>query len=251
MKVSLITATYNSIDTLHECIESVASQDYKDVEHLIIDGQSTDGTLEYVQNRSNELPNLRVLSGPDSGIYDALNKGVAACRGDVIGFVHSDDYLAHPDILSKIIEKFNNPEVSGVYGDLQYVQKGTPEKVVRYWKSRAFKQNLLRRGWMPPHPTLFLGNDVYQKHGNFDLAYRIAADYDFMLRVFNDPNLQFVYLPEVITKMRLGGASNGSLNNILLKSKEDLRAMRSNNLPMPIMALFWKNLSKLTQFIQR
>lgn len=251
MKISLITATYNSLDTIPMCIESVASQDYKNIEHLIIDGESTDGTLEYVRKKSDELSTLRVLSGPDSGIYDALNKGISACCGDVIGFVHSDDFLACPDVLSKIVKSFNSPAVSGVYGDLQYVRKDNPGKVVRYWKSNTFKSRLLHRGWMPPHPTLFLKNGVYRKHGKFDLAYKIAADYAFMLRVFKDHDLRFVYLPEVIIKMRLGGASNRSLKNILLKSKEDLRAMRSNNLPMPLIALLWKNLSKLSQFSNR
>ena len=248
MKISLITATFNSADTLQSCFESVASQDYKAVEHIVVDGASKDHTIQVIEDTAKSQPGFRFVSEPDKGIYDALNKGIAMATGEVIGFLHSDDLLAAPDILTKIAQKFNEKGVDGVYADLQYVNKERPDKVIRHWRSCPFSPRLLNQGWMPPHPTFFLRKEVYQKHGGFDLTYKIAADYDFMLRVLKDAGYRFSYLPEVVTKMRVGGASNRSIRNILQKSREDLRAMRVHGLRSPITALAWKNLSKLPQF---
>ncbi|EAR14647.1 glycosyltransferase family 2 protein [Robiginitalea biformata] len=251
MTLTLITATYNSVKTLKSCLDSVAAQDYKDYEHLMIDGASTDGTLEFLEGYRESHPHLRVISEPDAGIYDALNKGVSNARGNIVGFVHSDDMLADSGVLNRIIKCFNNGNPDGVYGDLEYVRQEDPDRVVRHWKSAPLNRDLLQKGWMPPHPTLFLKKSVYDKHGAFDLSYQIAADYDFMLRIFQDTEYAFTYLPGVITKMRVGGASNRSLKNILQKSREDLRAMRANQIAMPFLALGYKNLSKLPQFFRK
>ena len=248
MHLTLITATYNSAKTLTDTMDSVLGQDYGDLEYLLIDGNSSDNSVELIQKRQEQDPRIRFISEPDKGIYDALNKGVELARGDVIGFVHSDDFLASPDILSAIMDRFKVEEADGVYGDLQYI---TPSrKVLRNWKSDTYHRKKLQHGWMPAHPTLFLKKEVYQKHGLFDLNYRIAADYDFMLRILKDDSLKFCYLPRVVTKMRTGGASNRSLKNLWQKSKEDYRAIKGNKLPQPLRVLLAKNFTKLPQFLQ-
>jgi len=247
MKISIITATYNSAQRILSALNSISTQTYMNIELVVIDGASKDNTIAKIKETFNG--DLKIISEKDNGIYDALNKGIAAATGDVIGFVHSDDFLASKEILSKIAFIFQNEKVDGVYGDLQYVNKEDTSKVIRYWKSEAFKPGLLKKGWMPAHPTLFLKKEVYEKHGLFNLNYNIAADYDLMLRIFSDPTLKFKYLPEVITKMRVGGASNRSLKNIKLKSQEDFKALRANGIKNPLKVLAYKNFSKLGQFV--
>lgn len=247
MKISIITATYNSEQSIISALKSISAQTYNNVELVIIDGASKDNTVSKIKETF--TGNLKLISEKDNGIYDALNKGIKAATGNFIGFVHSDDFLASKESLSKIAGIFQEENVDGVYGDLQYVNKEETSKVIRYWKSEAFKPELLKKGWMPAHPTLFLKKEVYEKHGLFNLDYNIAADYDLMLRIFNDPTLKFKYMPEVITKMRVGGASNRSLKNIKLKSQEDLMALRSNGIKNPLKVLAYKNFSKLGQFI--
>lgn len=250
MKITIITATYNSADTLQSCMQSVAEQNYEDLEYVIVDGGSKDDTVSLIKEYQNQFANLQWISEPDKGIYDALNKGIAMASGDVIGFVHSDDFLADPTIISQIMAEFKNEHVQGVYGDLHYIDKLNESKVIRTWKSCAFKPKLLQQGWMPPHPTLFLKKEVYKKYKGFDLGYKIAADYDFMLKVLQDPELRFSYLPKVITKMRVGGASNRSIKNIIAKSKEDYSAIKKNKLAYPIWVLCAKNISKIPQFLK-
>ena len=250
MKISIITATYNSQVTLSSCMTSVLQQSYQNIEYVIVDGNSTDETLELVKQHQLQFPQIefKILSEPDSGIYDALNKGVQLATGEVIGFVHSDDILADNQIISKLANQFDKENVDGVYGDLQYVDKNNIGKIIRYWKSNDFNSSLLKKGWMPAHPTLFLKKEVYEKYGEFSLSFKISADYDFMLRILKDDSLKFTYLPNVITKMREGGASNRSVKNIIQKTKEDYRAARSNNIGGWYL-IFLKNISKVRQFI--
>ncbi|MCC8358444.1 glycosyltransferase family 2 protein [Salinimicrobium sediminilitoris] len=248
MKVSIITATYNSEASIASALRSIEEQDHQNIEVLLIDGKSKDNTIEVAKKAFSG--GLKIISEKDRGIYDALNKGIFHATGDIVGFVHSDDLLASPTTISDIVKAFEE-KVDGVYGDLQYVKKEDPSKVVRYWKSQPFRSQLLSNGWMPAHPSLFLKKEVYKKHGFFDLDYNIAADYDFMLRILQDPNLKFAYLPQVITKMRVGGASNRSLKNIVQKSSEDLRALRANKIKNPAKVLAYKNLSKLSQFVKK
>jgi glycosyltransferase len=248
MKVSIITATYNSLENLPSALESVSQQTYKNIEWIVVDGNSTDGTLAFIKSHQDQIGQW--VSEKDAGIYDALNKGIAMATGDVIGLLHSDDLFNSKQTLDKIIHQFQNTGADGVYGDLEYVSKTNVQKVIRYWKSKTFSKDLLEKGWMPPHPTLFLKKEIYQKCGGFDLSFKIAADYDFILRIFSDPQLKFTYLPEVITKMRVGGASNKSLSNIAQKSKEDYRALKQNKIPNASLALFKKNQSKISQFFK-
>ena len=247
MKVSLITATYNSEISIKTCLDSIVSQDYSDLEYLFIDGGSSDNTLSIIKKYRQNNPFIKMVSEKDYGIYDALNKGISAASGDIIGFVHSDDFLTTNNIINDIVSMMKTESLDGVYGNLQYVDKINTKKIIRNWKSCHFKTGLLKNGWMPPHPTLFLKREVYQKYGLFDVSYRISADYDFMLRIFKDSELKFGYLPKVITKMRVGGASNRSIKNIIEKSKEDYRAIKSNNIG-DFLTLIRKNTSKLKQF---
>lgn len=247
MKVSLITATYNSYPNILDTLDSIQQQIHSAVEWIIIDGGSKDLTKSIIKN----TPLIsQWISEPDKGIYDALNKGIQRATGEVIGFVHSDDLLASQDVLKSLTEIFEATNADGVYGDLLYVNKNNTNEIIRYWKSKPFDRKNLKYGWMPAHPTLFLKREVYKKHGLFDLDFKIAADYDFMLRILKDQELKFEYLPQVITKMRVGGASNKSLNNIIQKSKEDLKAMRKNQIG-GYGTLFFKNIRKINQFIQR
>jgi len=248
MKISIITAVYNREATVAEAIESVARQSYSGIEHLIIDGASSDGTLAAIEPY--HRPTMRVVSEPDKGIYDALNKGLAMATGEIAGLVHSDDFLAHDRVIEQVMAAFADPAVDAVYGDLDYVSAANPETIVRRWKAGAFSPAMLRRGWMPPHPALFVRRRLWEQHGMFDTRYRIAADYDAILRWFGSGTICAVYLPQVLVKMRTGGASNRSLGRIVLKSREDYRALRANGIG-GLGALAVKNLSKVSQLILR
>lgn len=245
MKVSVITATYNRADTVAGALASVAGQTWPNVEHIVIDGASTDGTLQLIEAQRDRLAVL--VSEPDGGIYDALNKGLALATGDVVGLLHSDDAYADARVLERVAQAFADPAVDGVYGDLDYVAKADMSRIVRRWRSGAYARENLAHGWMPPHPTLFLRRAVIQQWGGFDTTYRIAADYDAMLRYLARGRIRLAYIPEVLVKMRVGGESNRSLGRILRKSREDYLALRRNEVG-GVGALVWKNLSKLPQF---
>lgn len=248
LKISVVTVTYNCAATIADCLASVASQQGVRHEHVVIDGASRDGTRELLEQHRQQLAIL--VSEPDAGLYDALNKGIARCTGDVVGFLHADDLYAGPQVLAQVAAAFADPRVDAVYGDLQYVSQHDAGQVVRHWRSTPFTRRQLEWGWMPPHPTLYLRRGVYDRLGVFDTRYRIAADYDFILRLFTQPGLKATHLPEVLVKMRVGGASNRSLRNIVRKSVEDWRALRRNGVGAlsGVGALLWKNLGKLGQF---
>jgi glycosyltransferase len=231
-------------------VASVAQQVYVDVEHLIIDGASTDGTVDLLldlQKADGYSESFKLLSESDSGIYDALNKGLALSTGDVVGFLHADDFYADTHVLESIARAFDDPSICGVYGDLQYVTDDNNLEVVRNWKSSPFNKRQLSWGWMPPHPTLYVRKEWYKAIGGFDTRYRISADYFSILSLFSNPDFKTVYLPKVMVKMRVGGISNKSVKTIFKKSREDLIALQRSRVG-GWGALFWKNLSKLGQF---
>lgn len=246
MRLSIITAVYNREATIAQAIASVRAQTYPDVEHLVIDGASGDGTLAAIETARHER--MRIISEPDAGIYDALNKGIARASGDIVGLMHSDDFFSHEGVLEKVAAAFDTPGVLAVYGDLDYVAAADVARVIRRWRSGSYSTEKLRRGWMPPHPALFLRREVFERHGVYDTSYRIAADYDAILRYFSREDLRPVYIPEVLVKMRLGGESNRSLRKILRKSREDYRALRTNGVG-GFRTLAMKNLSKIGQFM--
>jgi glycosyltransferase len=243
--ISVITVTYNCASTVEHSLASVASQTYPQREHLVCDGASTDGTLEVL--RHHEAGLARLVSEPDQGLYDALNKGLALATGEVVGFLHADDTYAHERVLERVAEAFHDPAVGAVYGDLEYVWAARPDRVARRWTSTPFEPRLLRQGWMPPHPTLYVRRHWYERVGGFDLRYRIAADYDSVLRLFAEPELRPCYIPEVLVRMRTGGASNRSLGALVRKSREDLEAIRRAG-QGGWNTLARKNLSKFGQF---
>jgi glycosyltransferase len=241
---SIITACYNSQKSIASAIQSVAAQTYPHIQHIIVDGASKDDTIAVVKATGFTG---KLISEPDKGIYDALNKGVAHAEGAIIGFVHSDDLLAHPQVIEQVAHIMETTGADIVWGDLVYVKTTDENRVVRSWKSSPYSRQKIRKGWMPPHPTFYCRKEVYQKHGCFNLGYRISADYDFMVRVLKDESLKLAYSPGVMVKMRLGGASNKSLRNILKKMKEDWRVIQHHQLG-GIPVLLGKNFSKLSQF---
>ena len=248
MRISIITAVYNRERTIGEAIESVTRQTYGDVEHLIIDGASSDGTLNEVHRHKH--PGLRVESKRDHGIYDALNKGMALASGEVFGLAHSDDYLADATVLARVAKAFADPTIDAVYGNLDYVAAEDTSRVIRHWQAGEFSAKKLALGWMPPHPSLFVRRRVVDTFGGYDINYRISADYDAVLRWFGRGAIRSRYLPRVLAKMRVGGESNRSVGRIMRKSCEDYRALRTNGIG-GLGSLAWKNLSKISQFIVR
>lgn len=248
MRLSLVTAVWNRAGTIADAMNSARNQTHLDFEHVVQDGGSSDGTTEIVRRLSDERTKFE--SAHDGGIYDALNRGIARASGDVVGLLHSDDIFAHDQVLARVAAAFDRDDVDGVYGDLEYVAGDDPSRVIRYWQSGSYHPDKLRQGWMPPHPTLFLRREVFERHGAYDTDFRIAADYEAILRWLTKGRIRLAYIPEVLVKMRVGGESNRSLGRILRKSREDLRAIRRHGIG-GVDVLLAKNLSKLSQFLRR
>ncbi len=221
------------------------AQSWSDVEHVVIDGASTDSTLQTLQSCMDS--DTVWASEPDEGIYDALNKGMAQATGDVIGLMHSDDFFANDQVLERVAGAFEDPAIDAVYGDLDYVAKDDTSHIIRRWRSGEYSPARLARGWMPPHPTLYLRRSVIERWGGYDTRYQIAADYDAILRYFGRGQIRAAYIPQVLVKMRVGGESNRSLARIWLKTREDYSALRRNGVG-GVGTLLWKNFGKLGQF---
>jgi len=252
MKVSVITAVLNNRDTLKDSMESVTAQSYGNVEQIIIDGGSTDGSLAIIKEYAHK--NVKVVSERDQGVYDALNKGIRLSTGDIIGFLHGDDFYAHDKVLERVVAVFKDRNVDSCYGDLQYVDKSDRNRVIRNWNSADYWPGKFKYGWMPPHPTFFVKRTIYLEYGEFNTDFRIAADYELMLRFLELYRISTYYIPDVLVKMRFGGMSNKSLRNILIKSSEDYKAWKVNDLNgglWPIcFTIFLKNVSKIPQFLK-
>lgn len=246
MKVSIITVTYNSAATVADTLASVASQTHPDVEHLIIDGVSKDETLAVVST----FPHVaKVISEPDKGIYDAMNKGIGLCTGEIVGILNSDDFYAGDWVLSSVAETFEKTGCDAVYADLQYVDQQNVQKVIRHWKAGAYKKNSFLWGWMPPHPTFFVRRTLYERLGDFSLELRTAADYELMLRFIHKYGVSVEYIPGVMVKMRDGGASNASFEGRLKANKADRKAWEKNGIRPYWFTLYLKPLRKLGQFL--
>ncbi|MCU0433521.1 MAG: glycosyltransferase [Bacteroidia bacterium] len=249
MKISVITACYNSAETIEDTLRSVTEQTHPDIEYLIIDGASTDETLAIVDKYKHRIS--RIESGRDGGIYFALNKGISLATGDVIAFLHADDVYAHKDVLKHVAEAFERSGADSVYGDLNYVDRTNLSRVVRHWKSGTYSQGLFRKGWMPPHPSFFLKRKCYAEFGDFNTSFRTAADYELMLRMLHVKKVSVAYQPEVFVLMRTGGVSNASLRNRIKANREDRRAWDVNGVKPGLFTLIRKPLSKLTQFLKK
>ncbi len=249
MRVTIITAVINNKIYIEDCIKSLLNQTHRNIEYIIIDGGSADGTIEIIKKYENKV--TKWISEPDKGIYDALNKGIRLAQGEIIGFLHADDVYASDKVIEKVADIFTKYNVDSCYGDLFYVDKNNPEKIIRYWKSNPYKEGLFRKGWMPPHPTFFVKRKIYEKYGSFNTDFKIAADYELMLRFLGKYKISTYYIPEVLIKMRIGGASNRSLRNLIIKTTEDYRAWKVNSLNKSLYTIPLKNLSKIPQFFKR
>jgi glycosyltransferase involved in cell wall biosynthesis len=245
MKVSIITTSYNSASTIRDTLLSVAAQDYPHIEHIVIDGGSTDGTLNIVS----EFPHIaKVVSEKDKGIYDAMNKGIHLATGDLIGILNSDDFYTNPKVLSNVVSKIWEDGTDTLYANLDYVDSLNTKLIVRTWISGNYSQRKFRFGWMPPHPTFFVKKSVYDKYGLFDLSFTTAADYEIMLRFLLKNHVSTSYLPETIVHMRAGGHSNASLSHRLKANAEDSRAWKKNKLTPYFFTTILKPARKIHQF---
>ncbi|MEP6584758.1 MAG: glycosyltransferase family 2 protein [Ginsengibacter sp.] len=249
MKVSIITVTLNSAKYLIDCIDSVRSQDHPDIEHIIIDGKSTDGTLGII--RRNERHISAWISEPDRGMYDAINKGIALASGDIIGILNSDDMFASADVISQIVKCFKETGTDSVYGDLVYVNPVNTNKVFRYWKGLPYNRSRFKIGWMPAHPTFYIKRSLIEKHGPYENHYFTAAYYEFMARYLYLIKITSRYLPKMIVKMRNGGISNGNIYHRLRANRRDYLAMKKNNIPFPFIVSILKPLSKIPQYSKK
>lgn len=225
-------------------MQSVLSQTYPHIEYIVVDGGSTDGTVDVIRKYGTAVSQW--VSEPDGGIYDALNKGIAMATGEIVGFLHADDILHDYFVIATVMNIFQENRCHAVYGDLVYVARNDTHNIIRFWKSCSFESKMLKQGWMPPHPTLFIHKDIYKQFGMFNTDLRIAADYDLVLRFFSQTGFRSEYLPHIIVRMRIGGVSNRSIGNMLRKSHEDYKAMKYNKIG-GFKSLVWKNFSKLSQ----
>ncbi len=248
-RISLITVCWNAGATIGDTLKSIDRQSFRDFEHLIIDGASSDDTLAIISRTRAE--NRQLLSEPDKGIYDAMNKGIGLARGDIVGFLNADDVFANDNVLERIADTFGVLGVDCVYGDLVYVAREKPEKITRYWRSSAFKPRSFRRGWFPPHPTLYLRREVYENVGRFDLSYRHAADVELMMRVFEVGKVKSVRIPDVLVRMKGGGASNNGLRTVLRQNREIQTALELHGLAVSPL-IYWANklASRFTQIVE-
>lgn len=244
MKISIITVVRNNAALVESCIKSVISQTYADIEYIVIDGASTDGTLEIINNYKRDIS--RIISEKDNGFIYAMNKGLALASGKLIGFLHSDDFYADNTVIEKIANSFKDNDTDSLYGDLVYVTKNDTDRIVRYWRGQNYDVKSLRWGWMPAHPTFFVKKNIYEKYGYFNTDFKIATDYENMLRFLYRYKISAHYLPAIIVKMRFGGISNRSAKNIIRKTVEDYTACRMHGLGLG--TVIAKNVIKLPQF---
>jgi glycosyltransferase involved in cell wall biosynthesis len=250
LKITVITVCYNSADTLSDALSSVASQSWPGVEHIVIDGGSSDGTLAVIERHRAGL--AKVVSEPDAGIYDAMNKGLRLATGDVIGFLNADDVYAGNWVLAHIARAFLDGQgMEAVFGDVEFFHAGNPTKVVRRYRSEGFSPSRIAWGWMPAHPTLFLRRELFMRFGLFCPEYRIAGDFELVARMFGRGMLTYRYLPEVLVRMRVGGVSTGGVRNTLLLNREVLRACRENGIASNWFKILSKYPAKLLEYVRK
>ncbi|MDO3642468.1 glycosyltransferase family 2 protein [Mucilaginibacter sp. L3T2-6] len=249
MKISIITVVYNNEKTIEDAISSVLSQNYKNIEYIIIDGNSTDNTPNIISKHLSNINNY--ISEADKGIYDAMNKGIMQATGEVIGILNSDDLYHDENVISDVMIHFNNdPDLDILYGDLVYVGNEDPEKIVRRWDSVRYHRHFFELGHVPPHPSLFVKSRIYKEAGLFNTKYALAADYEFMLRIFKKFNFKSLYIQRLIVKMRLGGATNKHLKNVIKGNQEILRAWKDNGFKAPFFLMPVRIIRRLMQFIK-
>jgi len=246
MKISLITPSYNSASTIARTIDSVIAQNYSDLEYIIIDGASTDNTKDIVSNYQKQI-NIKFASESDAGIYEAMNKGIKLASGEVVGILNSDDMFDNENVLMNVATAFNDNKIAGVYGDVKYFSDDV-NKITRYWRAGEYREDKLNNGWIIPHPALFLRRSVYEKYGVFRTDFRLAGDYEFILRILKIHKISLKYIPEALARMYNGGASGSSLKQRMQGWRELKKAWLVNNLTTPKLFIFRRLLFKLKQF---
>jgi glycosyltransferase involved in cell wall biosynthesis len=249
MKISVVTVAYNAVTTIADTIRSVSDQTHQDIEHIMVDGGSTDGTLDVLEKNRGRIAKL--VSEPDNGLYDAMNKGIHLATGDVVGFLNADDVYAHAGVLKQVADVMADAQIDACYADLVYVGKDDPDKVVRYWKSRTYEDGLFLKGWMPAHPTFFARRSVYERFGDFDLSYRRQSDFELAMRFMHVHKIRTVYIPEIFVRMRMGGLSNSSWRGVLEGNLEAYRACKKHHLPVGPLFMLRKAASRLPQYFHR
>lgn len=249
MRISIITATYNSAAHIAACLASVNSQTHKNIEHIIVDGASTDNTLEIIKATPNRV--AKIISEPDKGIYDAMNKGIKLATGDIIGILNSDDFYASNTIIETVVKTFQEKNVDSVFGNLDFVASDNPEKVIRHWKCTSFIRGSFAKGWHPPHPTFFVKREVYEKYGIFDTSLNVSADFELMLRMLERHQISTCFIDKTIVKMRYGGESTGSLKKIIKGNRNIMKAFKKNEIKVSPFYTFNRLLHKALQFLKR
>jgi len=245
MKISLITICYNSVATIEDTIKSVINQNYNDLEYIIVDGGSKDGTLDIVNKYKDKIS--KIISEPDKGIYDAMNKGIKMATGEIVGILNSDDFYKNNSVIKNIISEFEKNNIEACYGDIEYIDRGNIDKVVRIWKAGEYKKEKLNSGWIMPHPAFFVKKEIYDKYGLFNLDFRIAADYELMLR-FLLKGIRVKYINNILVSMREGGFSGQSYKQRKNGWDELKRAWVINNLSVPKFLIIRRVLSKIKQY---
>lgn len=243
IKITLITATYNSAATIKDTIESVLSQDHPAIEHIIVDGASNDNTLEIVKSYGDKI--AKIISEPDKGIYDAMNKGIRAATGDVIGILNSDDFFTSNDVISTIANTFQDNDIDALYGDIHFVNPDDLDKTVRYYSSEIFKTSLFRFGFMPAHPSFYMKRGCYEKHGLYSLDYKIASDYDLLIRYLYKEKIKYKYVKKDFVTMRIGGVSTENLNSRIILNKEIIKACKRYGIKTNLFLLSLKYFYKI------
>ena len=246
MKVSIITPVYNNKEFIEDCMKNILEQSYEDIEYIIVDGGSTDGSLEVIEKYKDKIS--KFISEKDNGIYDGMNKGIKMATGEIVGILNSDDFYASNNVIEKVVKTFEKGNCDCLWGDLVYVDYKGTDRIMRNWKSSEYKKGQFRRGWMPPHPTFFVKKWVYEKYGLFNLDFSIAADYELMLRFLERYKVKSCYIPQVLVKMRAGGQSNKSIKNIVKANIECYKSWRVNGLKINPLIFLIKPISKVFQF---
>ena len=249
IKVSIVTVAYNSVKTLTDTIKSVLGQTYDNIEYIIIDGASNDGTLDIIKEYEQMFGGrFRWISEKDNGIYDAMNKGIQMATGDVIGILNSDDFFTSDDVIQRMVSSFEDPQLDAIYGDIHFIRDVQPDKCVRYYSSKPFRPLWLRFGYMPAHPSFYCRKEVFRKAGLYKTDYKIGADYEMMVRLFMVYHIRAKYLPIDFVTMRTGGISTRDLNSRLQLIKDDVRGCRENGIYTNALMISLKYFYKLFEF---
>ncbi|MBS3934549.1 MAG: glycosyltransferase [Sulfuritalea sp.] len=249
MKITIITVAFNAASTIAETLDSVAAQTYPDVEHIVVDGASADATLEVVERHGKHV--ARLISEPDRGIYDAMNKGLRLASGEVIGFLNADDAYADHEVLERVAAAMKRDQLDALFGDAEFFSPDRPDWPVRRYRSHYFCPDRIAWGWMPAHPTLFLRRQLFERFGMFRTDYRIAGDFELVARMFHTGTLRYRHLPEILVRMRIGGISTGGWRNTLLLNREVLRACRENGIKTNLLKILSKYPAKLLELLRR